>query len=311
MMRTIEITGSSGKGAVVNYVAQIWRELGTHRVGTFIPRPHGRWPFEEICSVDGSQLTVYLRSAAPVYQRLQENGATFSIIEGAYPPELRSGSVATAITMICDDTDQPALQRAALKAAVMCRADVPIVVGRCPPDCAALIERTAHQQGARLMWAHEDVDARITNFDDGRPTIDVRTAKATYHTRLQLRGRYQLDNAVIAIRIAELFDIPAETVCIGLQGAEPLGARLHYVQHGTQTILVDFLKNPRGAELLADYLTECHPGISIAVRLKGYQPDVRAILERVGGPVTFGDAIPDAPLVCVAGPYVSDLITNP
>jgi len=80
-----------------------------------------------------------------------------------------------------------------------------------------------------------------------------------------------------------------------------------YVQRGTQRILVDLLKNPRGAEVLRDYLLEMHPGTPIAVRLQSYRTEVAAILSAVG-PVSFGDAIPDAPFVTVAGPYINDLI---
>jgi dihydrofolate synthase/folylpolyglutamate synthase len=76
---------------------------------------------------------------------------------------------------------------------------------------------------------------------------------------LALRGRHQLDNAAVAIQLAELlretgFDIPPAAIVRGLETAQHPG-RLELIPH-EPAILIDGAHNPAGAESLRVYLEE-------------------------------------------------------
>lgn len=76
---------------------------------------------------------------------------------------------------------------------------------------------------------------------------------------LALRGRHQLDNAAVAIQLAELlretgFDIPQAAIVRGLENTQHPG-RLELIQH-EPAFLIDGAHNPAGAESLRAYLDE-------------------------------------------------------
>jgi dihydrofolate synthase/folylpolyglutamate synthase len=71
---------------------------------------------------------------------------------------------------------------------------------------------------------------------------------------LGLRGRHQVENAGVAIRLAELLDIPDTAIITGLETATHPG-RLELIQH-EPAFLIDGAHNPAGAKSLRDYLNE-------------------------------------------------------
>jgi dihydrofolate synthase/folylpolyglutamate synthase len=76
---------------------------------------------------------------------------------------------------------------------------------------------------------------------------------------LALRGRHQLENAAVAIHLAELlretgFDIPHAAIVRGLETAQHPG-RLELIPH-QPAFLIDGAHNPAGAESLRAYLDE-------------------------------------------------------
>jgi dihydrofolate synthase/folylpolyglutamate synthase len=77
--------------------------------------------------------------------------------------------------------------------------------------------------------------------------------------KLALRGRHQLDNAAVAIQLAELlretgFDIPHAAIARGLETVQHPG-RLELIQH-EPVFLIDGAHNLAGAESLRAYLDE-------------------------------------------------------
>ena len=76
---------------------------------------------------------------------------------------------------------------------------------------------------------------------------------------LALRGRHQIENAAVAIHLAELlretgFDIPHAAIVRGLETAQH-PARLELIEH-QPAFLIDGAHNPAGAESLRAYLDE-------------------------------------------------------
>lgn len=75
--------------------------------------------------------------------------------------------------------------------------------------------------------------------------------------RLGLRGRHQIENAAVAIRVAELLSIPAAAIVTGLETATHPG-RLELIST-EHSFLIDGAHNPAGAKSLRDYLDEFSP----------------------------------------------------
>src|ERR1051325_5247744 len=75
--------------------------------------------------------------------------------------------------------------------------------------------------------------------------------------RLGLRGRHQIENAAVAIRVAELLNVPEAAIVTGLETVSHPG-RLELVQH-QPAFLIDGAHNHAGAESLRDYLNEFAP----------------------------------------------------
>jgi len=75
--------------------------------------------------------------------------------------------------------------------------------------------------------------------------------------RLSLRGRHQIENAAVAIRVAELLNIPEAAIVTGLETATHPG-RLELISN-EHSFLIDGAHNPAGARSLRAYLDEFAP----------------------------------------------------
>ena len=76
----------------------------------------------------------------------------------------------------------------------------------------------------------------------------------TERVSLSLRGRHQLENAAVAIHLAELLDIPHAAIIRGLETTQHAG-RLELIPH-QPSFLIDGAHNPAGAQSLRAYLDE-------------------------------------------------------
>lgn len=96
--------------------------------------------------------------------------------------------------------------------------------------------------------------------DNGRFRVTFETREARYdHVLLGLRGRHQITNSGVAIRLAEAlrrrgFELPNDSVVAGLENARHPG-RLELLA-GQPSILLDGAHNPSGAQALRDFLNE-------------------------------------------------------
>ena len=127
---------------------------------------------------------------------------------------------------------------AAEKAAII-RPGVQAVIAKQQPEALDVLLRRCEETGVTPLFTH-----------------------AHEQLRLGLRGRHQIENAGLAIRLAELlrtkgFDIPDTAIVTGLETVSHPG-RLELVQH-QPAFLIDGAHNPAGAESLRDYLDELAP----------------------------------------------------
>jgi dihydrofolate synthase/folylpolyglutamate synthase len=72
--------------------------------------------------------------------------------------------------------------------------------------------------------------------------------------RIGLRGKHQLENAAVAMRLAETLSISRDAIITGLETAHHPG-RLELIS-SEPPVLLDGAHNPAGAEALRDYLNE-------------------------------------------------------
>ena len=138
---------------------------------------------------------------------------------------------------------------AAEKAAII-RKDMPIVVSNQPKEAFDVV-----LQRCVKFDVSPNLAADVGTFCVGE-TITFQTPKAVYEeTRLSLAGKHQIENAKVAILIAEIlqknFKITNKHITKGLQTATHKG-RLEF----HKDILFDGAHNIAGAKALKDYLDE-------------------------------------------------------
>lgn len=144
------------------------------------------------------------------------------------------------------------------KAAIISRG-VTAVIAPQPEEALQVIRRRCREVNVEP----EMVGCQATT----EPISDGGHAKVTFETRqmrypeltLGMRGRHQITNAMVAIRLAESlrkpgFNVPKEAVVKGLEAARHAG-RLELIA-GEPSILLDGAHNPAGARALLDFLNQ-------------------------------------------------------
>lgn len=138
-----------------------------------------------------------------------------------------------------------------------------LVCGERQAEALDVIEAACRERGSTLVKAFDDVQVSVAGTD--RATVHLRTPVRDYSpVTLALRGRHQVDNAVVAVRALEAMDaagtiVPAHAVTRGLAEARWPG-RLDVVNlPDGRTLLLDGAHNPAGARVLGQYLGEVHP----------------------------------------------------
>jgi dihydrofolate synthase / folylpolyglutamate synthase len=316
--RAVLIGGTNGKGSVTAMVDRALRAAGV-RAARYTS-PH-LVRLEERFVIDGQPVeTSALRQAAARMQRLVEQlcGAgrvraqpTFfevttaigldlfrlarvelAVLEvglgGRFDATNIVEPVAAAITSVDFDHEQhlgDTIDAIAFEKAGIVRPGIPVVVGETKPDGAATIARVCRERGARFIQALEGVRAapRVAN---GRTCLDLATPMRDYGSiALALRGRHQVQNAVVAVRLLEelgaTIAIPAGAIVTGLSDVRWPG-RLELVEAAPgRQVLLDGAHNPAGAAALARYLTEtCPAGLPLvfaAMRDKDAAPMLEAL----------------------------------
>ncbi len=172
-------------------------------------------------------------------------GIELAILETGLGGRLDSTTAAkasfVAITPISMDHEEylgDTLESVAAEKAAIIRPGVQAVIAKQHPVALGVLLRRCDETGVTPI-----LDTDMHRFEG---------------VRLGLRGRHQVENAGVAIRLAELLDIPDAAIVTGLETAKHPG-RLELIQH-EPAILIDGAHNPAGAESLRDYLDEFAPG---------------------------------------------------
>ena len=143
-----------------------------------------------------------------------------------------------------------------------------VVVGETKAEAVEVIARTCQERGAVMVPAGDGVRAEIVGLEDGQAVVELETPVRRYgRLRLALRGRHQVQNAVIAVRLLETLgeagagpDADAiRSAVTGVQWAGRLDLLTDRLGH---QLLCDAAHNPAGARVLSEYLREVYPRAS-------------------------------------------------
>lgn len=170
-------------------------------------------------------------------------GIELAILETGLGGRLDSTTAANAavvaITQIAMDHEEYlgyTLAEIATEKAAIIRPGVKAVIAPQEPEALGVLMRRCEEVGVTPILVDRELDSRVT---------------------LGLRGRHQIDNAAVAIQLAELlrnegFDISGSAIITGLETVTHPG-RLELVSHDP-AFLIDGAHNPAGAESLRKYL---------------------------------------------------------
>jgi dihydrofolate synthase/folylpolyglutamate synthase len=136
-----------------------------------------------------------------------------------------------------------------------------VVSGDTAPGPAGVIEETAASRGATLIRAHDETRVQLSG-PDGECEVTLATPRRAYRTvRLALRGRHQVDNALVAVRLLEALESAGigggeAAITTGLSDARWPGRLERRVLPGGTPVVLDGAHNPAGAEALAAWCRE-------------------------------------------------------
>ena len=170
-------------------------------------------------------------------------GIELAILETGLGGRLDSTTAANAhivaITQIAMDHEEylgHTIESIASEKAAIIRPGVEAVIAKQQPEAMTVLLQRCKETGVVPILADE---RRYENVSLG------------------LRGRHQIDNAAVAIRVAELLRIPPSAIISGLENAQHPG-RLELIEH-KPPFLLDGAHNPAGCRSLREYLDEFAP----------------------------------------------------
>jgi len=267
----VQIAGTNGKGSTAVMLDSICRATAI-KTGLYTS-PHLVSIIERI-RIDGEQIseedfarhTATVRDAArhlldtneiealPTFFEhvtaiallaFREAGVELAILETGMGGRLDSTTAANAsivaITQIAMDHEQylgDTIERIASEKAAIIRPGVKAIIGKQRyPEALSVLLRRSEEVGVQPVLA------------GSAPAIVDPT-----RVRLGLRGQHQVENAAVAIHLAQALSISREAIVSGLETAQHPG-RLELID-GEPSVLLDGAHNPAGAEALRDYLDE-------------------------------------------------------
>jgi dihydrofolate synthase/folylpolyglutamate synthase len=178
-----------------------------------------------------------------------------------------AGAETVAITPVAMDHEEylgATITQIAQEKAAIIRPGVSAVIAPQVPEVLEVILRRCDETNVNpIVLTDRSGDGyrvRVLDINDGRCSVTFETPRAGYdEVRLGLRGRHQIDNALVAVALADAlrqrgFAFADAAIVDGLVSAFHAG-RLE-LREGRPPILFDGAHNPASAVVLKNYLAE-------------------------------------------------------
>ena len=281
----VQVAGTNGKGSVCAFLDSICRNANI-KTGLYTS-PHLVSITERI-KIDGEEIseedfaiystkvreiteqeklyaTFFEQMTAIALLAFAEKGVELAILETGLGGRLDATTAANAeivaITPIDYDHQQylgETLTEIAGEKAAIIREDTKVIIAPQKKEAEQVIKGRCREVGVEPIWATTDIKAKTYN-EDGYKIVSTSftTSKMTYPNNvLGLEGNHQIENAAVAIGIAEIlqefnFEITNFDILMGLETANHKG-RLEYYHN----ILFDGAHNIAGAKALRAYLED-------------------------------------------------------
>jgi dihydrofolate synthase / folylpolyglutamate synthase len=288
--RSIVVAGTNGKGSVTAMVERGLRAAG-YRTGRFTS-PH-LVDLEERFVIDGSPISAdaleglarriedaamglpappsfFEATTALALEAFREARVDVAVLEVGLGGRLDATNVVrpvgVAITAVDFDHEQylgHTLEAIAREKAGVIKPGAVVALARNPEPVRQIVAGTCARTGATYIYGPEAVAARVA-MADGRARLDLETTRHRLEAvTLGLRGRHQVDNAVVAVALLEaltakgIVDVPPEAERAALADVVWPG-RLELVDWRGRHVLIDGAHNPAGARALAAHLAETY-----------------------------------------------------
>ena len=282
--QSVQIAGTNGKGSTAAMLDSICRAAGI-KCGLYTS-PHLVSITERIriCGVEITRETFAARATTvrDVSQQLdalptffeqltaiallafRNAGIELAILETGLGGRLDSTTAANAsivaVTPIALDHEEylgHTLESIAAEKAAIIRPGVRAVIAPQDPEALQVLLKRCDETGVTPIL-EKSTHTVEGNTSDGRFRVTFDTATDHYESvLLGLRGRHQIENASVVIRLAELLRVPRAAILTGIESANHPG-RLELIPH-KPAFLIDGAHNPAGSQSLRTYLEEFAP----------------------------------------------------
>jgi dihydrofolate synthase/folylpolyglutamate synthase len=301
---SIHVAGTSGKGSVVNMLAEILSTAGQH-VGYHVS------PYLQLCNeklivdremISPSAFVNLVEQFQNHYQKWQSAGGKYetlkygeawvaltfmwmaqkqvdwAVIEtglgGRYDPTNVVPAKLAVITNVDYDHTEvlgESLPKIALHKAGIIKPGGLAITFETKPEVLEVIKTEAAKKKARLYCLDEDFSYQIDGTDQDQ-SLTVYGVSQTYsELRVAMKGAFQLHNAALAVASLDLlaaehdFELSEESVRAGLLNVS-YGGRLEVMQERPMVIL-DGAHNHHKAQTLVNSLQGLYPGKKMTVVL--------------------------------------------
>ncbi|HEX7331738.1 MAG TPA: folylpolyglutamate synthase/dihydrofolate synthase family protein [Pyrinomonadaceae bacterium] len=278
---SVQIAGTNGKGSTAAMLESICRAAGI-KCGLYTS-PHLVSITERIrisgteistedfaaCATTVREVSQQLEVLPTFFEQLtaiallafRNAGIELAILETGLGGRLDSTTAANAsivaVTQIALDHEEylgPTLESIAAEKAAIIRRGVKAVIAKQEPEALQVLLKRCEETGVTPILENGSHTLE-GNTSDGRFRATFDTGADHYESvLLGLRGRHQIDNAAVAIRLAELLRVPHSAIVTGLETANHPG-RLELIPH-KPAFLIDGAHNPAGSQSLRAYLDE-------------------------------------------------------
>ncbi len=235
--RSIHVAGTNGKGSTSAFIAAMLRAAG-YRVGLYTSphlvsfteriringtpiseakvvelarRVHGR--YRDLPGVEGPSVmspTFFEATTAMAFTYFAEEGIDIAVVEVGMGGRLDSTNVITPLVSVITNIDLEhteylggTLAQIAGEKAGVIKPGVPVITGAAQPEVISVIEREAAAKRAPVARLMKDfLPEHVTAGKE--QVFDYRGMRERYPgLRVQMLGRYQVDNACLALAAAE------------------------------------------------------------------------------------------------------------